>query len=71
FSLATLAAFGSTRARTLLALVVALMLAMTLWLLFVQAFFLQAFCYYCLLSAVITFSLAGTIIAGRFIHSGT
>ena len=62
FSLATLAAFGYTQARPLLAVLVALMLATTLWLLFVQAFVLHAFCDYCLLSAALTFALT-TLVA--------
>lgn len=44
FSLATLSAFGYTKARTLLAALVAAMFATTLWLLYVQAFVLEAFC---------------------------
>lgn len=65
FSLATLAAFGSERAGNLLAVVVALMFATSLWLLYVQAFVLRAFCQYCLLSAVITTLLAIIVIARR------
>ena len=66
FSLATLAAFGYTRARALAYPVVALMMAFTLWLLFAQAFILQAFCEFCLLSAAVTFSLAGLLLVERF-----
>ena len=58
FSLATLAAFGSARAATFLAIVVSAMFATTLWLLYVQAFVLHAFCDYCLLSASLTTLLA-------------
>src|ERR1044071_3154209 len=43
FSLATLAAFGYARAWVLLRVVLAGMLATTLWLLYVQAFVLHAF----------------------------
>ena len=63
FSFATLAAFNYRRARTLLVTTVWLMLAFTLWLLFVQAFRLHAFCRYCLVSAAITFLLAGITVA--------
>jgi len=65
FALATLAAFGSIRARHLLAPLVALMFATTLWLLYLQAFVLRAFCQYCLLSAAITSLLVVIVIAGR------
>lgn len=58
FGLATLAAFGYRQARPLLMILVALMFAMTLWLLFVQAFVLGKFCEFCLLSAAVTTSLA-------------
>ena len=67
FSLATLAAFGYARARTLLTVVVAGMLLTTLWLLYVQAFVLHAFCDFCLLSAALTFSLSAIVAASYFI----
>jgi uncharacterized membrane protein len=70
FSLATLAAFGYGSARTLLTIIVALMLMMTLWLLYVQAFVLHAFCAYCLLSAAVTISLAGIVAFGWFTRAG-
>ena len=65
FSLATLAAFGSERAGKLLAVLVALMFATSLWLLYVQAFVLHAFCQYCLLSAAITTLLLVIVIIRR------
>lgn len=58
FSLATLAAFGYRGVRAPLKVLVALMLAATLWLLYVQGFVLHAFCAYCLLSAAVTTALA-------------
>jgi uncharacterized membrane protein len=61
FSLATLAAFGHQWTRSLLAAIVAMMLATTLWLLFVQGFILHAFCQYCLLSAAVTLALSGIV----------
>jgi uncharacterized membrane protein len=67
FSLATLAAFGYARARTALALLVAPMLIMTLWLFYVQAFVLRAYCEYCLLSAGMTMALAALVAAERFV----
>lgn len=66
FSCATLAAFGYSAARSLLTILVALMFLATLWLLFVQAFILRAFCAYCLLSAAVTLTLTGLIVATRF-----
>jgi uncharacterized membrane protein len=65
FSLATLAAFGSRRAGNLFAVLVALMFATSLWLLYLQAFVLHAFCQYCLLSAAITTLLAVIAVARR------
>jgi uncharacterized membrane protein len=67
FSFATLAAFGYERARTALAVIVAPMLIMTLWLLYVQAFVLRAFCEYCLLSAGMTLTLTALVVAARFL----
>lgn len=64
FSFATFAAFGSPRARKFFTLVVGGMFLATLWLLYVQAFVVHAFCRYCLLSAAITFLLAGLVVAG-------
>ena len=66
FSLMTLAAFGYTGARRFAVPVVALMFGFTLWLLFAQAFILRAFCEFCLLSAAVTFSLAGLLLIERF-----
>lgn len=63
FSLATLAAFGYVRALFFLDVLVALMFLITLWLLYVQAFVLHAFCPFCLLSAALTFFLAGLVLA--------
>ncbi|HKP72942.1 MAG TPA: vitamin K epoxide reductase family protein [Pyrinomonadaceae bacterium] len=63
FSLATLAYFGTTAAGRLLAALVALMFAATLWLLYLQAFVLRAFCQYCLLSAAVTTLLLIVVVA--------
>lgn len=54
FSLATLAAFGYTVAGKLLVLVIAAMLLVSLWLFYLQAFVIEAFCQFCLLSALVT-----------------
>ena len=63
FTLATFAAFGYARARIFLILTIGAMFLATLWFLYVQAFLLHAFCRYCLLSAAMTFLLAGLLIA--------
>ena len=65
FSLAVLALFGYLWARTMLALVVACMFAATLWLLYLQAFVLRAFCQYCLLSAAVTIALSAIVLLAR------
>jgi uncharacterized membrane protein len=54
FSLTTLAAFNYRHTGKLLALVVGLMFLTTLWLLYLQAFVIRAFCQFCLLSALVT-----------------
>jgi uncharacterized membrane protein len=63
FTFATFAAFGYARAPKFLALMVGMMFLSTLWLLYVQAFLLHAYCRYCLFSAAITFLIAGLLIA--------
>lgn len=63
FSFATFAAFRYTRAGKYFALTVLSMFLATLWLLYVQAFVLHAFCRYCLFSAAIVFLLSGLAVA--------
>jgi uncharacterized membrane protein len=63
FTFATFAVFGYARARIFLILTVGAMFLGTLWLLYVQAFLLHAYCRYCLFSAATTFLLAGLVIA--------
>jgi uncharacterized membrane protein len=63
FTFATFAAFGYPRAPKFLVLISGTMFLMTLWLLYVQAFLLHAYCRYCLFSAAITFLIAGLLIA--------
>jgi uncharacterized membrane protein len=69
FSCATLGAFGHARARVLLTMVVAAMLATTLYLLYVQAYVLHAFCDYCLLSAALTLSLSAVVAVSYLVRS--
>jgi len=61
--IATFAVFGYARARIFLVLAVGAMFLSTLWLLYVQAFLLHAYCRFCLFSAATTFLLAGLVIA--------
>ena len=68
FSFAILAAFGYPRARIFLTWLVAGMLATTLWLLYVQAFVLYAFCDFCLISAALTLSLSAIVAISHFIE---
>jgi len=63
FTCATFAAFDYPRARKFFALIVGVLFAATLWLLYVQAFLLHAFCRYCLFSAAICFLLMGLVVA--------
>jgi uncharacterized membrane protein len=63
FTFATFAAFNYQRARRFFALMVGVLFASTLWLLYVQAFLLHAFCRYCLFSAAICFLLMGLVVA--------
>ena len=58
FSLALLAAFGDAECGTLFSLLIGVMFAMTLWLFYLQAAVLHAFCDYCLFSAGVTTTLA-------------
>lgn len=57
FSLATLAAFGYRMAATLLMLLTVVMFLVSLWLIYLQAFVIHAFCQFCLFSALITILL--------------
>ena len=59
FSCAVWAALGNRGARRVLNITIAAMFLATLWFLYLQAFVLHAFCPFCLLSAALTFLLAG------------
>ena len=68
FSAALLAAFGYPICGGFLALVVTLMFGVTLWLLYLQAFVLHAFCDYCLFSAAVTTVLTLIVIANALLR---
>ena len=65
FSLATLAAFGYRSTARLLTPLVAAMFLTTLWLFYLQAFVIQHFCQFCLLSALVTTTLTALVIFAR------
>ena len=65
FSLATLAAFKYKSAARLLPIIVGIMFLTTLWLFYLQAFVIKAFCQFCLLSALVTLVLTVLVVFGR------
>jgi uncharacterized membrane protein len=65
FSLATLAAFGYRFAGTLLTVLVLMMFLVSLWLIYLQAFVIHAFCQFCLLSAAVTTALTVIVLLAR------
>jgi uncharacterized membrane protein len=69
FSLATLAAFGYRVAGTLLTALIVAMFLVSLWLIYLQAFVIRAFCQFCLLSAAVTFLLLVVVLMARRVKS--
>jgi uncharacterized membrane protein len=65
FSLATLAAFGYRSAAKLLTVLVIAMFLVSLWLIYLQAFVIHAFCQFCLLSATVTTALTIIVLLAR------
>lgn len=65
FTLAVLAVFGYRFAATLLLPLVCVMCVVSLGLIFLQAFVIRHFCEFCLLSAVVTFTLAALVVLAR------
>jgi uncharacterized membrane protein len=59
FSLAILALFGYRIAGQLLLPLVVVMCLVSMWLIYLQAFVIHAFCQFCLFSAAVTFALTG------------
>lgn len=66
FSLAILAAFGNRLMWFLFGLATVLMLLFTIWLLYLQAFVINAFCQFCLLSAATTLTLFIIAVISKF-----
>ncbi len=69
FSLAILAAFGNRPAWTLFGVQVAVMTIFTAWLVYLQAFVIEAFCQFCLVSAAVTLTLFVIFIISKFFRS--
>jgi uncharacterized membrane protein len=65
FSLAILALFGYRVAGRLLLPLVVVMCLVSLWLIYLQAFVIHAFCQFCLLSAATTFVLTVLVLLQR------
>ena len=65
FALALLAAFGNRQMWPLFGVQVALMSIFTLGLIYLQAFVIGAFCQFCLLSAVTTFTMMAIFLISR------
>ena len=61
FSLAILTLFGYGVAGRLLLPLVVVMSLVSLWLIYLQAFVIHAFCQYCLFSAAITFAITALV----------
>lgn len=65
FSLAMMAAFGDRRMWNLFGIQVILMAVFTAWLVYLQAFIIEAFCQFCLISAAVTMTLLIIFLVSR------
>ena len=65
FALALLAAFGNRMTWMLFGVQVVIMSLFTVWLLYLQGYVIGAFCQFCLISAITTFTMLGVFIASR------
>jgi uncharacterized membrane protein len=66
FSLALLAGFGNRMMWTLFGVQTAIMAVFAVWLIYLQAFVIGAFCQFCLLSAATTFTLFILFLISKF-----
>ena len=67
FSLALLTAFGNRMTWMLFGIQAVLMSIFTAWLLYLQKFVIGAFCQFCLISAITTFTMLIIYVASRFV----
>ncbi|PYS97783.1 MAG: hypothetical protein DMF63_18810 [Acidobacteria bacterium] len=67
FSLALLTIFGNRMTWMLFGIQVILMSIFTTWLLYLQGYVIGAFCQFCLISAITTFTMLIIYIASRFV----
>ncbi|MBA2620353.1 MAG: vitamin K epoxide reductase family protein [Acidobacteria bacterium] len=68
FALSVLAAFGNGLAWKVFGVQVVLMAIFTAWLVYLQAFVINAFCQFCLVSAAITLALFTIFLVSKFLH---
>jgi uncharacterized membrane protein len=66
FFLAILAAFGNRRTWTLFGVQISLMMIFTVWLVYLQAYVIGAFCQFCLLSALTTTTMFVIYFVSRY-----
>ncbi len=69
FSLAILTVFGNRLTWTLFGIQVVLMTIFTGWLLYLQGFVIEAFCQFCLISALVTLTLFVLFLISKFSRS--
>ena len=67
FSLALLTIYGNAKLWNLLGALTVVMAAVTVWLVYLQAFVIGSFCQFCILSALTTTLLLITFLASRFL----
>jgi uncharacterized membrane protein len=67
FSLCVLAAFGNRSMWKIFGVQVTVMAIFTAWLIYLQAFVIEAFCQFCLASAAITFTLFAIFLVSKLL----